>query len=103
MPTTNHRVRVAFEEGRIIRRRSSDPAAGELEGGEVWFREDTGEWRCYDGSGFVVFEEGRIIRRRSSDPAAGELEGGEVWFREDTGEWRGYDGSGFVTFNATAD
>jgi hypothetical protein len=56
MTTTNARVRRAFNEYRIIRRVSSDPPAGDLEGGEVWFRTDTNEWRGYDGTGFVTFD-----------------------------------------------
>jgi hypothetical protein len=56
MPTTNARVRRAFEENRIIRRVSTDPDESALSGGEVWFRTDTGAWRGYDGTNFVTFD-----------------------------------------------
>ncbi|MFW6435546.1 MAG: hypothetical protein ACOCY1_04125 [Halovenus sp.] len=56
MPTTNARVRRAFEENRIVRRVESDPSEGDLEGGEIWYRTDTDEWRGYDGSGYVTFD-----------------------------------------------
>lgn len=56
MPTTNARVRKAHEEYRIIRRLDEDPSEAELEGGEMWFRTDTGEWRGYDGDGYVTFD-----------------------------------------------
>ncbi|PGF16177.1 hypothetical protein CP556_08670 [Natrinema sp. CBA1119] len=56
MPTTNNRVREAFEENRIIRRLASDPPAGNLEGGEMWFNTTDGAWRGYDGSSYVTFD-----------------------------------------------
>lgn len=56
MPTTNARVRRAFEENRIVRRVTSDPAESDLEGGEMWFRTDTNEWRGYDGGSYVTFD-----------------------------------------------
>ena len=56
MPTTNARVRKAFEEHRIVRRVTSDPDEGDLKGGEIWFRTDTDEWRGYDGSDYVTLD-----------------------------------------------
>jgi len=56
MPTTNARVREAFEEYRIIRTLSEDPPAGNLEGGEMWFNTAQNAWRGYDGSSFVTFD-----------------------------------------------
>lgn len=56
MTTTNNRVRQAFEEGRIIRRRDDDPSEGDLDGGEVWFNTSDDDWRGYDGTDFVTFD-----------------------------------------------
>ncbi|WP_436344504.1 hypothetical protein [Natronorubrum sp. FCH18a] len=56
MPTTNARVREAFEEYRVIRVLSEDPAAGNLEGGEMWFNTTDSAWRGYDGSSYVSFD-----------------------------------------------
>ena len=56
MPTTNANVRQAFDEGRIIKRRTDDPAEAALEGGEIWFRTDTNEWRGYDGTAFGTLD-----------------------------------------------
>lgn len=54
-PTTNAAVRKAFEEGRIIERRSSDPDTADLEGGEMWYRSDLDEYRGYEaGTGVVT-------------------------------------------------
>jgi len=52
MGTTNSKVREAFEEHRIIRRVDADPPEGDLEGGEVWFRTDTNEFRAYNGNSY---------------------------------------------------
>ncbi len=54
-PTTNASVREAYEGHRIVRRRSSDPATAELEGGEIWYRTDLDEYRGYEaGTGVVT-------------------------------------------------
>lgn len=52
MPTTNARVRKAFEEYKAVRVLDADPDASELEGGEIWFNTSTSEWRAYDGTSF---------------------------------------------------
>lgn len=52
MPTTNNRVREAYDEHRIVRVLDSDPDEADLEGGEIWFRSDTSEWRSYDGTNY---------------------------------------------------
>lgn len=54
MPTTNARVRSAFEEYRIVRVLDADPDESELEGGEIWFNGT--DWRGYDGSSYVTFD-----------------------------------------------
>jgi hypothetical protein len=55
MGTTNEDVRTAYEEGRIIKRRASDPAPATLEGGELWYRTDLDEYRGYEaGTGIVT-------------------------------------------------
>ena len=55
-PTTNAAVRAAFEEGRIVKRLSSDPAVADLEGGEVWYNTSTDTYRGYQaGTGIVEF------------------------------------------------
>ncbi|SIS00299.1 hypothetical protein SAMN05421858_5114 [Haladaptatus litoreus] len=45
-------MRSAFKEYRAVRVLSADPDASELDGGEIWFRSDTSEWRGYDGTSF---------------------------------------------------
>ncbi|WP_076433770.1 hypothetical protein [Haladaptatus litoreus] len=52
MTTTNAEMRSAFKEYRAVRVLSADPDASELDGGEIWFRSDTSEWRGYDGTSF---------------------------------------------------
>lgn len=56
MPTTNARTRRAWRGYRIIRRLDADPDEAALDGGEMWFRTDTEEWRGYDGADFVTFD-----------------------------------------------
>ena len=53
-PTTNAAVRRAYEDQRIITRLSSDPDAGDLEGGEIWYNTTADEYRGYEaGTGIV--------------------------------------------------
>ena len=52
MPTTNARVREAFEEYRVFRVLDSDPSAADLDGPAIWFNTTTGEFRAYDGTNF---------------------------------------------------
>jgi len=57
MTTTNERVRMAFEEHRIVRRLTADPDTADLEGGEVWYRTDLDEYRGYEaGTGVVTID-----------------------------------------------
>lgn len=55
MATTNEKVREAYEEHRVVRRVTSDPATAMLEGGEMWYRTDLDEFRGYvAGTGIVT-------------------------------------------------
>ncbi|WP_265112287.1 hypothetical protein [Halosolutus halophilus] len=54
MTTTNEKVRESYEEHRIVRRLSSDPAVANLEGGEMWYNTTADEYRGYEaGTGIV--------------------------------------------------
>ena len=56
MPTTNARVRNAFDEYRILQVLEDDPDEGDLEGPAIWFNETDDEFRAYDGTDFGTIE-----------------------------------------------
>ncbi|WP_058997835.1 hypothetical protein [Haloarcula sp. CBA1127] len=56
MPTTQARIREAWEEYRIVRRVSSDPDADDRVNGSVWYRTDLDELRAQEAGAVVTVD-----------------------------------------------
>lgn len=54
MPTTNARVREAYEEHRVVRVVDSDPS--DAVDGAIWYRSDLNEYRGMEDGAVVTFD-----------------------------------------------